>query len=62
MLALSLIALVMIVIIPRLSEVVSMFISALPQSANELSELLGSFLTRIGIEPDDDSKPPIVDQ
>lgn len=52
LLALSLIALVMIVIIPRLSEVVSMFISALPQSANELSELLGSFLTRIGIEPE----------
>lgn len=48
--ALSLIVLVMIVIIPRLSEVIGMFISVLPQSANELSELLGNFLTQIGIE------------
>ncbi len=50
--AVALIALVMIVIIPRLSEVIAMFISVLPQSANELSELLGNFLARIGIAPE----------
>lgn len=51
LIGLGIIALTMVVIIPKVSEAVGMFISDLPQSSKELSELLGALLTRVGIDP-----------
>lgn len=50
LIGLGIIALTMVVIVPKVSEAIGMFIADLPQSSKELSDLLGGFLTRVGIE------------
>lgn len=52
LLAFGLITLMMVVIIPKVSEAIGMFIAELPQSSKELAELLGDFLTKLGIDPE----------
>lgn len=47
---LGLIAVTVVLIVPKVSEAISMFLSSLPQSSKELSQLLGDFLMKLGIE------------
>lgn len=52
LLAVSLITLTLVVVIPRLSNAVTMFLSELPQSTKELSTMAGNLMTRVGFAPE----------
>lgn len=50
LLAIGFIVLLLMVIIPKVSEAVGLLISSLPQSSDEISAILGNLLSSLGIE------------